>query len=112
MAQRGQLDASGDEWCQAITWETPELIEPKGGGSNSRFGVQGVTRDVWNAPLGGVLVKLFRTSDDLKVDQIVSDPDGNYLVSTPYYPDAHYIVEYKVGSPDVFGTSVNTLIGG
>lgn len=107
----GSLDASGDEMLEAIWNFGSEVVEPANGGTNSRFGIQGVTRNVWNAPLGGVLVKLFRTSDDMKVDQIVSDPQGNYLVSTPYYPDAHYLVQYKVGSPDVFGSSVNTLIG-
>lgn len=107
----GNLNAGGNEML-TVAWYAPsEIVEPANGGTNSRFGIQGVTRDVWNAPLGGVTVKLFRTSDDLKIDQIVSDPLGNYLVSTPYYPDAHYIVMYKAGSPDVFGASVNTLIG-
>jgi hypothetical protein len=105
------LDATGDEMLEAVNPIGSEAVEPANGGTNSRFGVQGITLDVWGAPLGGVMVKLFRTSDDLKVDQIVSDSFGNYLVSTPYYPDAHYLVMYKVAVPDVFGSSVNTLIG-
>jgi hypothetical protein len=108
----GRLDTPDDACLQDIYWATPEMFEPKGGGTNSRFGVQGVTRDEYGSPLGGVLVKLFRTSDDQKIDQIVSDSFGNYLVSTPYYPDAHYLVQYKTGTPDRFGSSVNTLIGG
>ncbi len=91
----------------SLWYESPEMTR----GQNSRLGIQGVTRDVYGSVLGSCTVKLFRTSDDAKIDQIVSDPNtGAYLVSTPYYPDAHYVVTYKAGSPDVFGTSANTLI--
>jgi hypothetical protein len=92
---------------ESVWFEQPDMTS----GANSRVGFQGVTRDVYNSPLGGVTCKLFRTSDDAKIDQIVSDPSGNYLLSSPYYPDAHFIVTYKTGSTDVFGSSVNTLIG-
>jgi hypothetical protein len=102
----------GDSTVDLSTLESIWFEQPdKTRGVNSRVGFQGVTRDVYNSPLGGVACKLFRTSDDAKIDQIVSDPSGNYLLSSPYYPDAHFIVTYKAGSTDVFGTSVNTLIG-
>jgi hypothetical protein len=81
-------------------------------GRNSRFGLVGVTRDVYGSPLGGVTLKLFRTATDEVVSAVVSDPAGNYVLSTPFYPDAHYVVSYKAGSPDVFGSSINTLIAG
>lgn len=81
-------------------------------GRQQRFGVIGVTRDEYGSVLPGVTVMLFRTSDRLFVDQIVSDVNnGTYLLSTPYYPDAHFVVMYKTGSPDKFGTTPNTLIG-
>lgn len=88
--------------------EQPDLTR----GSMTRFGVVGVTRDANGAPLGGVTVKLFHASDDTLVGSVVSDPFGNYTVTTPFYPDPHYLVFYKAGTPDVFGTSPNTLIGG
>lgn len=81
------------------------------GGGTHRFIITGVTRDVNGSPIGGATVTLFQTTLQLMVDQIVSDPNGNYQVSSPYYPDAHFIVVYKTGSPDVFGTTANTLIG-
>lgn len=80
-------------------------------GHNYRFGVIGVTRDVYGSPLGGVTVKLFRTSTDELVHNTVSDPSGNYAVSTPFYGEGHYIVTYKTGAPDVFGSSPNNLTG-
>lgn len=91
-------------------FDDPEISS----GTNSRYGFAGVTRGVYNSPVGGVTVKLFRTSgdyEDVKMDEVISDPQGNYFVSSPYYPDAHYCVMYKIGTPDIFGTTENTLIG-
>lgn len=82
-----------------------------GGGASSRFGFVGVTRDQFGTPIPSCTVKLFRTSDDLLLDTIISDPNGNFLLNTAYYPNAHYIVSHKSGSPDVDGATVNTLIG-
>jgi hypothetical protein len=108
----GRLDTPNDFILGALWHSTPEMFEPAGGGSNSRFGIIGITRDEYGSPLGGVLVKLFRTANDEKVDQIISDSFGNYLVSTPYYPEGHYLVQYKTGTPDRFGSSINTLVAG
>lgn len=92
---------------EADYYEQPDMTS----GSKQLFGVLGVTRDVYGSPLGGCTVKLYRTSTDEMVYSIVSDPQGNYLVQSPYYPDQHYIVIYKAGAPDVFGTTANTLVG-
>jgi len=81
-------------------------------GCSSRFAIVGITRDQFGSPLGGCTVKMFRTSDDVLMSQVLSDANGAYTLTTPYYPDGHYIVIYKAGSPDVFGTTVNTLIAG
>jgi len=82
------------------------------GGANGRLSFVGITRDAFGSPLGGVNVKLFRTSTDELVSSVVSDANGNYTITTPYYPDPHYMVCYKAGPPDTFGTTVNTLIAG
>lgn len=80
-------------------------------GAASRFGFIGVTRDANGSPVASCTVKLFRTSDDALLDTTVSDPLGNFLLNTAYYPDAHYMVAHKSGSPDVDGISQNNLIG-
>jgi hypothetical protein len=80
-------------------------------GAVSRYGMTGVTRDQFGTPLGGCTVKLYRTNTDEVVSSMTSDSAGNYLVTTPYYPDRHYIVIYRAGFPDVYGTTVNTIIG-
>lgn len=91
----------------AIWFQEPDIVA----GASSRFGFVGVTRDQYGSPLGGVSLKLFRTSDNLLIDSTTSGPTGNYLLNTAFYPDPHYIVAHKSGSPDVDGVTVNTLIG-
>ena len=78
---------------------------------NGRLGVAGVTRDVYGSPMGGVSVKLYRTVDDSVQGAVVSDANGVYTVTTPY-ADGHYIVTYRVGPPDLCGTTINTLAPG
>lgn len=80
------------------------------GGAASRFGLTGVTRDALGSPIALCTVKLFRTSDDVLLDTQVSDANGNFVLNTPYYPDAHYMVAHKSGSPDVDGVTANNLI--
>lgn len=86
------------------------LYDPAAGAS-SRYAFVGITRDQYGSPLGACTVKLYRTSDDALLDTTTSDSTGAFLLNTPYYPDAHYMVAHKSGSPDVDGVTVNTLIG-
>jgi hypothetical protein len=102
----GGMDASGNEWLTPIWFDRMEIVS----GSIGRFGFLGVTRDVYGTAVGGVTVKLYRTSDDSVVCTTVSDPLGNFGVTTQYYPDTHYMVAYKTGSPDIEGTTANTLV--
>jgi len=67
----------------------------------------GVSRDATGVALGNCVVKVFTTVDDTLVASTTSDGSGNWTA----YPNAqgpYYFVEYKAGSPDVFGTSPNT----
>ena len=73
------------------------------------YKIQGVTKDSGGSPLGGVTVDLFRTSDDLKVDSVVSDEAGNYVLYTPYPTVPHYCVAFK--SPNLAGSTVQSLTG-
>jgi hypothetical protein len=70
--------------------------------------LSGVTRDNAGAALGNCVVDLMRSSDDAKIAAVTSDASGNFA----FYvlpPGPYYLVAYKVGSPDVAGTTVNTL---
>lgn len=91
-----------------LMWEP---FQPAAGAS-MRYGFTGITRDQWGTAVGSCNVLLFRTSDNLLLDSTTSNAmTGEFLLSTAYYPDAHYIVAHKTGSPDIDGASVNTLIG-
>ena len=72
--------------------------------------VRGVTKDSTSAPLAAVTVSLFLTSTNALLGTTVSDGSGNYdfPLFTPVGP--FYVVAYKAGSPDVAGTTVNTLV--
>lgn len=105
---------AGDQGIGPLGWghwfEQPEITR----GSLRRFAVTGTARDVTGAAAAGAIVHLFRTSDDAEVDVQTADAYGYFFVTSPYFPDAHYIVAYKAGGglvPDIMGTSVNTLVG-
>jgi hypothetical protein len=103
------MDASGGELLSAVWSGQPEYAS----GASGFYGIAGVTRDVYGTVITGALVRLFRTSDSLLVATVVSDAvDGEFMLPTPYYPDAHYVVASKSGTPDVAGTSVQTLVAG
>jgi hypothetical protein len=71
----------------------------------------GVTRDSGGTALPGCSVHLFRTADDVEVDQVTSDASGNYEFRSASASNQYYVVAYLAGSTDTFGTTVNTLIG-
>ena len=72
--------------------------------------VTGVTKDSTSTPLGSVTVSLFLTSTNALLGTTISDGSGNYAfpLFSPVGP--FYLVAYKAGSPDVAGTTVNTLV--
>lgn len=101
------LGSAGDGILAPTFVDEIDLIS----GAMSAFGFAGVARDQFGSPIAGATVKLFRTSDDVKQDTVVCDDNGAFTLRTSFYPDQHYIVVHKSGSPDVDGISVNTLIG-
>lgn len=72
--------------------------------------LSGVTRDSAGAVLAGCVVDMFRTTDDVLVGATISDGAGVYTLPVSGPGGPFYLVAYKVGVPDVAGTSVNTLI--
>lgn len=75
----------------------------------SRLVLTGVSYDISGNILGGCTIKLFRKDNDAFVMSTVSNGSGNWsmevMVGGPFY-----LVEYKVGAPDVFGTSPNNIV--
>lgn len=76
------------------------------------FKISGTTRDSTGAALGGCAVDWFNTADDVKLGSTTSDADGLFeFRGAGQPPNAYYLVAYKAGSPDLAGTTANTLVG-
>ena len=89
-------------------WATgaPSYRSPKFYGS---FSISGTTRDSAGTALGSCEVHLFETGTDIEIAQTNSDGAGAFTFVIGNNAGYFYIVAYKAGSPDVAGTSVNTL---
>jgi hypothetical protein len=85
-------------------------VETLPSGTQTAKVIVGQTKDSGGSPLGNCIVQGFLTAGDVYVGEVTSDTGGYYRLPTPY-TDAHYLVAYKAGSPDVAGTTVNTLVG-
>lgn len=71
--------------------------------------ISGVTYNSTGTPLSTSIVKLYFTTTDIVVSSTVSDSLGNYsFIGSP--STVYYLIAYKAGSPDVAGTTLNTVI--
>ncbi|WP_291854855.1 hypothetical protein [Bradyrhizobium sp.] len=69
-----------------------------------------VTADSSGTPLGGCDVELYHAATDTVVGRTTSDPVGAFTFDLGNNSDFYYIRAYKAGTPDVAGTTVNTLM--
>jgi hypothetical protein len=74
--------------------------------TGTRFTLSGVSRDANGDVLAGCQVLVFRTYDNVLTAQTTSDGSGVWSVTVDRL-QRHFFVEYKAGTPDVFGTSLN-----
>lgn len=91
-----------------------DLFEPyscDGEGTQSRNFIRGTCKDASGTPVANAIVQGYVTATDAYVGEVQANNDGTYALgveqakSTP-----HYLVAYKTGSPDIAGTTVNTLL--
>ncbi len=81
-----------------------------GEGTQTKRFIRGTCVDASEVPVANATVQAFRTSDDFYAGEGVSLDDGTYYVGVEQALGvAHYLVAYKPGSPDIAGTTVNTL---
>lgn len=75
--------------------------------------LSGVTYDSNGVILPSCTVDLFDTATDIRLDTKVSDATTGAFsfTSAGFSPATHYLVAYLAGSPDVAGTTINTLTG-
>jgi len=61
--------------------------------------------------VANAIVQGFVTASDAFVGEVTANEDGTYVLGTEQLKKTpHYIVAYKAGSPDISGTTVNTLL--
>ena len=91
-----------------------DLFEPyscDGEGTQSKNAIRGTTKDSGGTAVANAIVQGFVTSTDAYVGEVTSGNDGTYrLMTEQLKTTAHYLVAYKAGSPDIAGTTVNTLL--
>ncbi len=95
-----------DDWGSEGEWAASADCRATGGAV--RKTITGTTKDSTGAALGNCVVQAFLTADDSFQGQVTSDVAGGFTIYTAQ-TGAHYLTCYKVGSPDVGGTSVNTI---
>lgn len=98
---------SGGQICNRGMWAPWHLGES--GRNKVFFFAAGYTKNSSGTALGGAVVQVFRTSDDLLVSETASDGTGLFTAWSIYSGTNHYFVAYYPGSPDIAGTTVNTL---
>lgn len=74
------------------------------------YGLSGVTEDSTGAVLGSCVVSIYRTQDKAWVGDVTSNPTTGAWTFAVTGGSPFFLVEYKTGSPDKAGTSVNTLV--
>lgn len=106
-------NGSGGDGSSFYDLTTHDMFEPYscdgGGCSQNRF-IRGTCVDVSDVPVANPIVQAFRTSDDAFMGEVQANTDGTYTVPVASVAGVqHYLVAYKAGSPDIAGTTVNTL---
>jgi hypothetical protein len=80
-----------------------------GGNASLKF-IRGQIKDAGGTGVSGAVVDLYVTATKTLERSTTADVLGYYEAGTQWAsPITHYIVAYRAGSPDISGTSVNTL---
>lgn len=91
-----------------------DLFEPyscDGEGTQSKNFLRGLCVDASDVPVANAIVQAFVTATDAFAGEVQANTDGTYVLGVEQSKaTAHYLVAYKPGSPDIAGTTVNTLL--
>lgn len=104
------IGSDGAGWYDLSMKDLYEPYSCDGDGNQSLKFIKGMCVDTTDAPLSGVNVQAFRSSDDTFAGyETQSRTDGSYDLATNFPGVNHYVVAYLPGSPDRGGTTLNTL---
>lgn len=100
------LTLSGQDAAQGGIF-TPSMYAQ--GGVQRPWFIRGNCVDGSSNPVPGAVIQGFLTANDQYVGQTITDDGGYYQLGTYFFGQQHYLIAYKPGSPDIAGTTVNTL---
>ena len=89
-------------------WE-PEFNSTKQKFQGS-FSISGVTKDSTGTPIASCDVELFETGSEQFLQKTTSDGSGNYSFVVRSNSSNYWVRAYKVGAPDVAGTTINNIV--
>lgn len=91
-----------------------DLFEPyscDGEGTQSKNFLRGTCKDSGGTAVADAIVQAFVTATDAFAGEVAANTDGTYTLGVEQSKlTPHYLVAYKAGSPDIAGTTVNTLL--
>lgn len=85
-----------------MTWASPVM-------RGVSWGLSGVTKDGTGSVLGSSVVTLYYSDTKQPISSVLSDTSTGAWSFNVGPNKSYYAVAYKQGSPDVAGTTVNTL---
>ena len=105
---KGQRNAPSMVGANGVFLVSKYLVKPQ----VMIYHISGMTLDASSNPLANCVVKLYTTQGDVEGPTTTSDGGGNYsFIVTAPVGTTFYVVAYLAGSPDVAGTTINTLVG-
>lgn len=96
----------GQDAAEFGQWDLPQVSDS---GQIHLSAISGQCLNASSVPQINALVQAFLTSTGALAGSTYSDNNGNYVVTTPYLGQAHFLVALLAGSPDIFGTTDNNL---
>lgn len=106
---------AGDDYCPVNnSLAMKDLFEPyscDGEGTQSKNFLRGTCKDADGNVVADATVQAFVTATDTFAGEVAGNVDGTYVLGVEQSKATpHYLVAYKTGSPDIAGTTVNTLL--
>ena len=107
----GGTPGQDGEQAVRVSVNTYEPFSCDNTGNQSKNFFLGNCVDGSDVVVANAIVQAFVTSTDAFAGEVQANTDGSYVLGVEQSKlTPHYLVAYKVGSPDIMGTTVNTLL--
>jgi hypothetical protein len=105
------MDGWGTDGACPAWFAAFEPFSRDGEGTQSKNFIRGTCKDSGGIAVANATVQAFVTATDAFAGEVAGNTDGTYVLGVEQAKTTpHYLVAYKTGSPDIAGTTVNTLL--